>query len=540
MKLDFLNQQYERMKKIGAYSLLFRNSISKRTLDKYGFTEGYEQDNLIISVLVFIMEQSLKEEPCTIDDIAVFIDEVNNVYYKKQITFEDSKEIAEFIVNTVLCNEGKAMYFKAMNFKKGDYEDINISFLKNKIDYIEDVRRVVYRISEDGYELILSTLEVEESLKITIKEIIFKLHLQKASYEKAVDDIKDIFRNMKSRIENMDEDIRRIKELPLSYSVDEYKKITEGNLEILRDSNKKFQLHRESIEDNIKEFENKEINIRDLTEEEEENLKNLRVINEYLGRTIDEEQKILLKHYDLKEIYRQELENISKMSLIERFDLKKELYNKILENPKLIGSIDRFLAPLFLKEPIKSYNINKAFTYQTLIKEIPKENDETLLNFAEDESEDWINKKKKERIEKCNVVISTILELALDNGKITLKNLAELTRISEITKTNLLPTVEIFREVMVEMIKSREINIKELKEERKSFIDNGEIEFQLNKSILEIMDLNPRFQAIQDIKINKLEKNENIRIENIIDENGNYKNFICSDLSFEVITKEGR
>ena len=92
MKLDFLNQHHIRMKKIGAYSLLFRNSISKRTWDKYGFIEGYEQDNLTFSVLLYIMEQSLKEELCTIDDIGEFIDEINSIYYKKKITYEECKE----------------------------------------------------------------------------------------------------------------------------------------------------------------------------------------------------------------------------------------------------------------------------------------------------------------------------------------------------------------------------------------------------------------------------------------------------------------
>ena len=539
MKLDFLYQQHERMKKIGAYSILFRNSISKRTWDNYGFKEGYEQDNLIISILLFIMEESLKEEICTIDDIAAFIDEINSIYYKKEITFEDSRNLAEFIVNTILCNEGIAMYFKAMNYKKCEYEDINISFLKNNIEYVEGVRRVAYSVTEDGYELILSTLEVEESLKITIQEIIFRLHLKKASYDRAVDDIKNIFSNMRNRINNMEDNIRRIKESPLTYSVDEYKRITEGNLKVLRENNKKFEIHRESIEAKIHEFEDKEINIDELTEEEEENLKNLRTINDYLSRTIDEEQRILLKHYDLKEVYRKELENISKMSLIERFDIKKEIYNKILENPNLIVNVDDFLKPLFLKKPVKNYNINKAFAFQTPIKDSENEDDEEILLLSEDENQELLIKKKKERIEKCNKVISTILDFALENGSISLRKLVSYFKDSEMLKNNLIPTVEIFREVIVEMIKSRYIIIDELKEERKNFIDNGEIEFQLNQSILEILDLTPRFENIKEIKISKLEDNEDVRIEKVVDENGNYKNFICSDLLFE-ITKGGR
>ncbi|MBE6050258.1 MAG: hypothetical protein E7214_06230 [Clostridium sp.] len=536
MKLDFLNVHHERMKKIGAYSLLFRNSISKRTWDKYGFIEGYEQDNLIFSVLIFIMEQSLKEELCTIDDIGLFIDEVNSVYYKKSITYDESKELGEFIVNTILCNEGKAMYFKTMNYKSGEYEEINICFVKNRIEYVEDVRRVSYYVSDEGYELILSTLEVEESLKMTIQEIIFKMHLKKASYDKAVDDIKNIFKGMRNRIHKMEDDIRRIKESPLTYSVEEYKKVTEGNLEILRENNKKFELHREAIELKIKEFEDKEINICDLNEKEEENLGNLRIINEYLSKTIDEEQRILKTHYDLKNIYGNELENISKMALIERFDIKKELYDKILENPSLLEDINIFLSPLFLKNPIKGYNLNKAFTFQAAIKETSDEDEEIeLLN--EENEEEQKNNKKRDRIKKCNNIISIILESSVEKGEVSLSELINLVDKDIIERDKFIPTVEIFREVIVEMIRVRNIDIEELLEERKTFIESGEIEFQLNRSVLDIIDNDIRFKDINFIKINKIEENPDVKIKNVVDENGDYKNLICSDLLFEVLVK---
>ena len=88
------------MKKIGAYSILFRNSIAKGTWRKYGFIEGYEQDNLIFAVLLYIMEESLKNDMCTIDNIGYFIDEINSIHFKKELSYEESKELAEFMVNS--------------------------------------------------------------------------------------------------------------------------------------------------------------------------------------------------------------------------------------------------------------------------------------------------------------------------------------------------------------------------------------------------------------------------------------------------------
>ena len=534
MKLDFLNQHHIRMKKIGAYSLLFRNSISKRTWDKYGFLEGYEQDNLVFSVLLYIMEQSLKEELCTIDDIGEFIDEINSIYYKKSISYEECKELAEFIVNVILCDEGKAMYFKALNYKKAEYKEINISFLKNSMEYIEGVRRVSYSLTDEGYELILSTLEVEESLKLTIQEIIFKLHLEKASYDKALDDMKNIFNNMRRRVQKMEDDIRRIKESPLTYSVEEYKLMMEGNIGILNDNKKKFLAHKIAIEEKILMFEEKDIHIKDLNEEEMESLMNLRTINEYLGRTIDEEQRILKSHFDLKRIYGEELENISKMALIEIFDIKKELFNKILEDSNKLENIHLFFSSLFTRNPDKNYNINKAFVFQQPVRAKENENDEEILSFNEEDIIEAENKRKLQRIEKCNKIIELILEFAYEKGKVTLSEINNMIKESEVLRDLLIPTVEIFREVIIEMLKIKDINIDELKEERKTLIDNNEIEFQLNKSILDIIDRNNLLSNILEVRINKIELGEDIKLEHVKDENGDYKNFICSDIVFEV------
>ena len=77
-----------------------------------------------------------------------------------------------------------------------------------------------------------------------------------------------------------------------------------------------------------------------LGEKEEENLENLRIIESYLNRTIDEHQKILSSHFDLKALYTRELEALSQMSLIRRFSMRNDFYDKVLENPSALGNLD--------------------------------------------------------------------------------------------------------------------------------------------------------------------------------------------------------
>ena len=71
------------MKNVGLYAVLIQNSIQKTTWKQYGFLKTDEQINVIFALLLYVMEQSLKEENCTMDDIGAYLDAVNSGYLKR-------------------------------------------------------------------------------------------------------------------------------------------------------------------------------------------------------------------------------------------------------------------------------------------------------------------------------------------------------------------------------------------------------------------------------------------------------------------------
>jgi len=243
---------------------------------------------------------------------------------------------------------------------------------------------------------------------------------------------------------------------------------------------------------------------------------------------------VLKKHFNLKEVYGKELENISKMSLIERFNFRTEVYDKILDDPNKLDNIYIFLKPLFKMQPKKYYNINKALEYQKPVKKSETEEDE-VIPFDENQLVEAENRKRAEKLEKYKGVVEILLELSMERGKISLKEINSLIKNSETLMNTLIPTVEIFREVIIEMLKNRTIDIGEIREERKNSVESGEIEFQLNKTILEIIDANPDFNRIEKIKVEKILGSEDVKLEGLRNEIGDVKNFICSDISIEVI-----
>ena len=238
--------------------------------------------------MLYIMEQSLKEENCTIDDIGAFLDYLNSTYFHKSMSYEDCKKAGDFIINVILCNEGKAMYFDGYDFEQRAYKIMNISYIANKIVYLNtDIKRTSYYLTDDGYNLLLGTLEMENNMKLTIHEMIFKMHLEKQSYDKAVDEIKNIFNLLRIQLQKIQEAIHKVHRNALNYSVADYQVLLEENMDTIDLTKQKFISYREIVKKRAAELEDENINVKKLSVEDEERLNNLSVIEQYLNRGID-------------------------------------------------------------------------------------------------------------------------------------------------------------------------------------------------------------------------------------------------------------
>lgn len=535
MQYEFLKQFPKRMKHVGRYVLLFINSSQKMIWKQYGFLKLDEQINVIFSVMLYIMEQSLKEENCTIDDIGAYLDNLNMRYFKKNMSYEDCKNLGDFILNVILSNEGKAMYFDGYDFEQRAYQSMNISYVANRIVYVDsEVRRTSYYLTEDGYNLLLSTLEIENNMKLTIHEMVFKMHLEKQSYDKAVDEIKNIFNLLRIQLQKIEEAMGRIRRNALSYSVVEYETVLTENLETISDTKQKFQNYRELVKSREKELEDINLNVRKLDEKEEEKLKNLGIIENYLNRTIDEHQKILSSHFDLKSLYTKELEQLSQMSFIRRFSLQNELYEKILENPRGLERMEIFLRPLFSNTPEKIYNLKKATELQ---KPIRKKEVEELGEVMEFGDEAWMEAeehRRREKLRKYEKSLKYLIEKAMnsDRGEISLEEIRNSIEERSTDLLELIPNVEIFKEIMVELLRSKEISIRQLKEERREYISDFSNSFQLNEMVLSLVE-NSGWQ-IDKIEIYRIEDGKVIVFEQVEDETGNRKSICCSNVLIRV------
>lgn len=538
MQYEFLKKFPRRMKNVGLYAVIIQNSSQKLSWKQYGFTKFDEQINLLFEVLLYIMEQSLKEEKCTMDDIATYIDTINVQYLRKDISYEQCHQLGDFIVNTVLSNEGRPMYFGGYDFEKNEYEEMHISYVANKIVYVEnEVRRTSYYLTDDGYNLLLSTLEIEDNMKFNIHEIIFRLHLEKQSYDKAVNDIKNVFNLMRIQFQRVQEAMRQIRRNALSYSVDEYEEVLVGNLNTITDTKKKFQEYKTVIQERVKDLEEENINIRKLSKKEQQDLNNLRVLEEYLTRVLDEHQKILNSHFDLKILYTEELERLSQARLIQRFSMRRDLYDKVLKQADTLKNMDMFLRSLFNRNPEKIYNLNKAFSYEKSVNAGMEKDTEEEVDF----DEEAFRREKEEKLQKKLLVyeksLQYLLEKASVTGEVSLGQLKDRLDIYPEEKEIFIPNVDVFKEIMVELIRNRTIDIATLKKERREYIQEQPDGFQLNEMILKLVEEQPENNDITSIEVERLENEEAITFSEIKDEENRRKTIRCSNVLIRIFRK---
>ena len=537
MRYDFLKKFPERMKSAGRYAVLVRNITAKTGWKDYGDWSDDDRINLVFSILLFIMEKSLREEICTIDDIAVFVDDINGEFYRRELDFDKCRELADFIVDRVLSNEGLQMTFEGYDYEHSSQETISIRYLKNSIAYGEgDVRRTSYMLTDDGYNLLLSTLEVESNLKITIQEMIFRLHLEKQSYDKAVDDIRNIFHHIRIQYQKISDAMQRIRKNALEYSVEEYQSILGENLDVVEETKSKFEGYRKLVANRVREFEEEDIDASGLSDADEDKLRNLKQIGMYLDRTIDEHQRILGSHMDLKDLYSKELENLSQVAKIKRFSLRNDVYDRLLEEPEALEDMNIILAPLFFREASKIYNPDKIFNPHRLIRKKKDEDITENIEFDEAKWEAEQERLREEKRKKYESSLGYIIRELVKRKEMTLEDLGRDVQQKQTSLDDLIPDTDIFKEVMVELLKGQYIDIAALKKERGEVIGDYEAIFEVSYMLLDLLERYDRDGRIKAIKIERLEKDDMVVFENTMTAEGFPRNIRCSNVRFTALT----
>ena len=529
MQYEFLNEFKRRMKPVGKYACLSMNSVRKETWKKMGFETQDEQWNMLFTVLLYIMEQTSRDEPCTIDHISAFIDDINSTYLRKNMSSDDCHELADFIVNTVFLNEGRPIYFNAFNYDTAKYEPIYISYIGNKSIEYEGETRTSYYMNEQGYDMVLNTLEVESAMKISVQQLIFNQHISKQSYDKALTDIRTIFHSIKQHIGKINDAIERIRRNVSEYSPDEYDELIDTNLEFIEKKRDEFERYRVMVRERIADLEkidtNKNDVFEDIDEKGQKQIETLSQIEKCLTEVVDEQLKVLNKHQEVKKIYAEELEKSLEFASVKRFRLKQDFFDKLT-----LSSLDRlyeFFLPLCNKDPDKVLSLEKVFEPQVIRSRV--EDDVATIFFDPDEyskEKEEENKRKQKQYER---IVGEILNRILIRESVTLSEMKEM------LNDELIENIDFLKVILAGLSNTTFIDLKTMRKERKKILINTFEVFCLKETILELTD-SPAWKDVTGIRVEFLDEKVEL---GPFDTDGKREIMSCTDIRFKLEKRNG-
>ena len=538
MDLSFLRDFPKRMRVVGLYAVVVGNSCQKQIWKTHGFEKFDEQINVIFAILLFIMERSLRDEFCTIDDISNFLIEINFYHFHKDITNENCKVLSQYIIDNILSNGGLQMTFDGFDFSSSQYKPINISYIGNRIVYENEQRRSSFYLTDNGYSLLLGTLEVESHMRLTIQEMIFAEHLKKNNYDKSLEDIKNIFEFIKIEKKKNVEAVSKIRRNILDFNIDDYVERLDATFKAIRETRKKLEKHKNFVKEKVYILENEFVDIDHIEPENLSKLKKLREINSYLDRSIECHLDIMQSYNEYRSICKTEMENFLKMSLVDRFSFSQGVFEKILDEPSLLKKVDTFLHPLFSKDPDKIFNLNKVLIPQHSRKAPKAKPYVTQIDFDEDK---WLEEQKKNQEIKNNLYTNSllvILESAREKNTTTLSELAEIVSSDQEKFIRLIPSVSIFKDLMIELIRRQTFDIEALKIERaKDLVMGKELGLATNALQIEtlLLNLDKPWSYMKFFKVEKVYPPCKVCFtQPDLLEEGKEVRLVCSNVRFEI------
>lgn len=520
---EFLNNFQRRMKNVSASALLHKSVVYKDTLSStFGFTEYDEQLNLVYALLQYIMHKSLKEEDCTLDDMAEFLEEINLEYFKKDIKRESYVNLANFIVNDIVLNDGNMTFFRCLNPTKKEFNQVYVQLIGHK--RTNDSNMATYYLTEEGYNLLLSTLEFEDNMSLSVQELIFKINLENKDYDKALNDVKNIFALSKKQVQALLDNIIRIKENIMTFTAEDYERAIQESIKVIKEQNEKFKAHQEEIE-------RRERDLRELYSQQEDALtrektveilskiEKLSLIKKELSRVTYEHSKIINVHFEFKDVYTKALLNSIEYSKKEMVNIKEDLEDIIIKDLSNLDLIPILTAPLFIKDINKTYNLNACLIPQKQRKVEEDTSQEVSLCLDEEEylqEKEEKERKAKEKTEKYKNVIKVLFKYALiKKEEFTLSDI--INYLDELDSNDIdlfIPDVYILREVLIELLFMKEFTIKQLKNDLKkvSKEPSHDGSFEPLRIIVELVNEIEDFKLIDSVSIKKPSNKESIEI----------------------------
>lgn len=324
----------------------------------------YELDNLIVSVLVFIMESTLSEDKiCTLKEINAFIIEILPIY-NKSFSYEQAEEITRYIVKDILMNKGEKRVFGIMNYEERRIKDTSIRLISDSIEENDEIK---YMLTDQGYNFLFRTKEIDDELGFKIEEIRLKLLIVKKNYKKAVSQSRELIQMLKNKANQLTQFEHRLSSNIKQVSSNEYSTLI-NEIYLMLDHEygdmQEIQIMIKTARERLIEEENSGLAPDEKTIAAK---KEIIMLEKNIETALDLQQALITQSESIRLHYIETLRNAIKFMHKKTFDFEKEILVP-LEKASIndVKLLDKLLQPLMKIQMKKTLNVSLLYDYQKL------------------------------------------------------------------------------------------------------------------------------------------------------------------------------
>lgn len=528
--LEFLEGFEQRMKLVAAIDSIINRGNRKMEFERL-FEPG-QLDNIILSILVFIMERTLTEdEACTMDSIAHFVAQIIPDY-SLNLSTEVIHKLTEYIIKDILQNGGEARYYPVMNYGKG-MEQLRIRLIDDKL--IDDQRGYIlnYQLTDQGYDLLFRTKEVEQEISFTIEELKLRELIKRKNYKKAIGQSANLVQMIRQKKNDIRQFVQKVRENIYEVNIEEFERLVSSTYTLLEEEYGMMNEIRAMIvlsEERLKEEENTR---GALDEQMIKARSEIAVIRKNINLTISEQKELILERLSLSRIYKETISDSFALARARYYDFEQVVLKPLEQyEENKVASLWQLLNPLFKPNPDRTLNLLTLFDRQARL----KQEEEVTQSIVVEELGEDMELRKISKINESNITfIQCLLEFAdRKRESFRFSELFHDLECNEKIDEQLIEDDLIFK-TMLKLYDLQVIDLKQWRMQQEDVIANATGELDVSYCLYRLQYTQPDLFGIQKIEISKPDEQLFVQdIETYIGEEKLSRRIAISDFRIEV------
>ena len=494
------------------------NRRNRNTEIEGWFAHSEIPDHLFYDVLLFVMEFSLSETGgCSLREIAGFLSE-DLRFYDLKLDAESLDRLASYMVKDILQNGGSVLSRPVFHHETKQWEEATIRLIE---DRLSDENVLLYRLSQQGYDFLLRTKEIDNQFEGWVSMLITKQQLERRNYKESFDQARQSLQILRKQQTAFEEFIRSIRRDLKSVENDAYSRMIgtfyenlEAEQEITKETMRILKEYRRDMsEQKDKLLEQEDTSL-------EQSLEYLRKMSEILETIMDTENELLSNRINVRKIY----ESMLEASLVSEISFRRyDLYETILlpavhMHDEELEAFTKLKRPLLIPKTDKILNLGLLYAPQRNLEEEDLEA-ERILNEEEEENARQIARENRMRL--YRKAFRSFMEYARDHDRFTVKEFVTFCdREAEETDDEFLSDSKLFFLMFLDLYAMGTIDVEKLISEPVSQDESAE-EFDIRQMIQSLetplSDLN-----IQTVSLHAEEGSDIYMLRNEEDENISY------------------